>query len=494
MRLPGFLHRILGGRSLEPADRSPLGGRWHTVFDWRPGAWQQDASYPATPEQVTAYWAVFAAVTFIAGDFAKCAPRVMEFDQQARIWRPTMFRRPLLKNPNGYQTAPEFFFSWAASKLLTGNTYALKNRNERGFVTALHVLDSCKVMPLVSDVGEVFYELARDNLAGVEHERIVVPASEIIHDRMYPLYHPLVGISPLHACSVAAAQGLAIQGSSRAFFANNAIPGGILTAPGKISDDTAKRLKESWQENYSGRNSGRVAVLGDDLKFQQMSVPAEDAQLVEQLKMTAEMVCACFHLPGYKIGVGQMPTVNNAAQLNQEYFDRCLHPLFETAEARLDHGLELGDSMECWFDTGNLLRLDPEARFKSHSEAIRGGWMSPNEARQAEDMPPVEGGESPLMQQQMYSLAALAGRDASAGAPDSPALDSLTARMAALEMRQKDIGYFGTWRQGEYRQGQAVTHSGGLWIAERDTDQRPGETGSGWRLAVKSGDARRLER
>jgi phage portal protein BeeE len=274
---------------------------------------------------------------------------------------------------------------------------------------------------------------------------------------------------------------LAIQHSSRAFFANNAIPGGILTAPGKIGEETARRLKESWQENYSGRNSGRVAVLGDDLKFQQMSVPAEDAQLVEQLKLTAEMVCACFHLPAYKIGVGQMPTVNNTAALNQQYMDQCLHPLFESAEARLDHGLELPGLMEFWFDTANLLRLDPESRFKSHSEAIKGGWMTPNEARQAEDMEPVEGGDSPYMQQQNFSLAALARRDENEGAPDS------------ITARQNSLSYFGTWRAGEYQRGAAVTRSGSLWIAERATDRRPGDAGSGWKLAVKNGDAGRLE-
>jgi phage portal protein BeeE len=83
-------------------------------------------------------------------------------------------------------------------------------------------------------------------------------------------------------------------------------------------------------------------------------------------------------------------------------------------EQRLDEGLELpnGD-FEVAADLDSLLRMDPQSRYTAHSEAIRGGWKAPNEARKAEDLLPAEGGNSPMMQQQNYSLAALAKRDAS---------------------------------------------------------------------------------
>jgi phage portal protein BeeE len=57
---------------------------------------------------------------------------------------------------------------------------------------------------------------SRDYLAGLEDEQIVVPASEIVHDIMNPLYHPLVGVSPLHACGSPAMLGSHIQRTSSA--------------------------------------------------------------------------------------------------------------------------------------------------------------------------------------------------------------------------------------------------------------------------------------
>ncbi|MNU03698.1 Phage portal protein [compost metagenome] len=73
---------------------------------------------------------------------------------------------------------------------------------------------------------------------------MVVPAREIIHDTMICLFHPLVGVSPIYACGLAAMQGMAIQDQSAQFFANGSKPSGILTAPKSISDETAQRLKE----------------------------------------------------------------------------------------------------------------------------------------------------------------------------------------------------------------------------------------------------------
>src|SRR5690606_26270440 len=132
-----------------------------------------------------------------------------------------------------------------------GNSYILKERDNTGRVVALHVLDPHRVRPLLADDGSVFYDLHADKLAGLG-EQLVVPARESIHDRFNCLFHPLVGLSPIFASGLAATQGLAIQEDSTLFFQNGAQPGGILTAPGSISDETAARLKEYWDTNFSG--------------------------------------------------------------------------------------------------------------------------------------------------------------------------------------------------------------------------------------------------
>jgi HK97 family phage portal protein len=256
---------------------------------------------------VLTHFAVFSCMTLIASDIAKMRVRLVQRDGDG-IWNEldNPAYSPVLRKPNSIQTRIQFWENYMLSKLSNGNVYVLKGRDARGVVTSLHVLDPIRVQPLVTEDGEVFYQLSSDNISGLRTQ-VTVPATEIIHDRMNCLFHPLVGLSPITAAALAATQGMNIQRNAAQFFGNRSIPGGILTAPAAISNDTATRLKEAWESNYGGDNAGKLAVLGDGLKFEAMAMTASDSQLVEQLKWTAEVVCSVFHVPLYKIGIAQPP-------------------------------------------------------------------------------------------------------------------------------------------------------------------------------------------
>lgn len=380
---------------------------WPRVLESFTGAWQRNVVVDRPT--VIQNWAVFSCATLIAGDIAKMPAAVMDYDSTNRVFIPTL-NRPVLRNPNRYQTYVEFMRLWVLSLILNGNTYVLKQRDERGFIVALYILDPARVTPLVTESGDIYYQLAEDRLSTLE-ESVVVPASEIIHDRLWTIYHPLIGVSPIFACGVAAMQGSAIQNNSAVFFQNMSRPSGILTAPGAIGNETAARIKESWDTNYSGANVGKVAVLGDGLTYQGMTINANDSQLIEQLKFTGEMICATFHVPPYKLGLGQMPTVNNVAALNQQYYDQALQPIVENIERRLKVGLEVPDPSEVWLDEAVLLRMDPSTRVDSHIKSISGALTTANEARRSENLPPQAGGDVLYLQQQNYSLPALQYRD-----------------------------------------------------------------------------------
>ena len=393
---------------------SSSGGGWlGLIRESFAGAWQRNIEVDA-PRAVLAFSAVFACTTVIAGDIGKMRIKLVDEDEKgiAKEIKTLSPFLPVLAKPNRYQTRIKFMEQWVVSKLLYGNTYVLKQRDGRGIVTALYILDSQRVTPLVADDGSVYYKLAADHLSQLG-EAITVPASEIIHDRMICLWHPLVGVSPIYACGMSATMGNRIQGNSTKFFDNMSRPSGALTAPGTIADETAERLKAAWEQNYGGSNFGRLAVLGDGLKYEAMTIPAGEAQLIEQLKWTVEDVARCFHVPLFKLG-GPEPVRVSVESLNQTYYSDCLQTLIESAEACLDEGLSLPGGYYTEFDLEALMRMDTATRYDTKSKAILGGWMSPNEARAGENMQPVAGGESPYLQQQNYSLAALAKRDAKA--------------------------------------------------------------------------------
>jgi HK97 family phage portal protein len=405
---------------------APLSGRagwWSVISEPFMGAWQRNMEI--SMDTVLTYSAVFACVTLIAADIGKLCLRLVSEDEDG-IWTPVESAAfsPVLRKPNRYQTRVKFIEQWVVSKLVHGNTYALKQRDNRGVVTALYILDPTRVTPLVAADGAVYYELKRDDLSGLKQDVVTVPAREIIHDTMVALYHPLIGVSPIYACGSAAMQGLSIQSNSTKFFSNGSNPGGVLTAPGAISDVTAARLKAYWDANYTGDNVGKVAVLGDGLKYEAMAVNAVDAQLIEQLKWTAETVCSCFHVPPYMVGIGPPPPYANYEPLVQQYHAQCIQSLTTNMEVCLDEGLELPKPYGTEFDVDDLYWMDVAARNKGASDGISSGGMSPNEARKRFfGLGKVEGGSTPYLQQQYWPLKQLAERDIPAlpAAPAAPA-------------------------------------------------------------------------
>jgi HK97 family phage portal protein len=401
-----------GEKALNPV---PLGrGGWYPVIrESYAGAWQQNVE--VSTSAVSVYHAVFGCMTLIAGDIAKLALRLVGRDGNG-IWSETSRGAfsPVLRKPNGSQNRIQFVESWVLSKLSRGNTLVLKRRDSRGVVIGHYVLNWDLCRPLVAEDGEVFYELRADNVAGIR-ETVIVPAREVIHDRFNCLFHPLVGLSPIVACGVTATQGLRIQESATKLYENGARPSGVLVAPGAIDPANAQRLKEHWDANYTGENAGKVAVLGDGLKFEPLTMKAVDAQLIEQLKWTAEVVCSVFHVPPYKLGIGTMPALQNIQALNVEYYTQALQILIESIELCLDEGLGLGEGtanpdLGVEFDLDGLMRMDSATQMDVLDKGKN--LLKPNEARRRINLGPVEGGDAVYRQQQDYSLAALAKRDA----------------------------------------------------------------------------------
>jgi HK97 family phage portal protein len=127
------------------------------------------ATSKITKESVLAFSAVYSSVTLISSDIAKIGIRLVEQDKDG-VWTEVNVPAfsPVLKKPNRWQNRIQFFEQWMISKLLSGNTYVLKERDQRGVVIGMYVLDPSKTKPLVAPNGDVYYEIRKDNLSGLE--------------------------------------------------------------------------------------------------------------------------------------------------------------------------------------------------------------------------------------------------------------------------------------------------------------------------------------
>lgn len=383
----------------------PVGqGWWPIVRESFTGAWQRNKEEKL--ESLLNYPALYACVSRIATDIGKLPFKLMQRDANG-VWSETESPAfsPVLRKPNHYQTAQQFRERWALSRITQGNTYVLKERDNRGVVVALYILDPYRVMPLVSESGEVFYQLNNDylNMVPNEYDDMVVPASEIIHDRCICPYHPMIGLPPIAAAYLPALKNMRILRSSSEFFGNNAQPSGILSAPGAIGDDTAKRLSEHWNTNFTGENAGKVAVVGDDLQFISLAAKSVDSQMVEQLRYSDEQICQPFGIPPFKIGLGTIPSGLGVDAINQLYFDDALQAPMQAMETLLTEGLN-ATPYKIDLDESVLMRMDSGKKAAYHRDLVDGSIETINDARVEFNLKPLAGGDTVYMQQQDFPL------------------------------------------------------------------------------------------
>ena len=388
------------------------------------GAWQRNIA--CNDPLLMTFSGVYACIEIISADVSKLG--LYLFRRQDDGSRKLVTNHPiafLLRHPNDYQTQLELMQCVMISTLATGNAYLLKRRDQRGVVNALYPLDPHSVWPKIAEDGSIFYSMGGDlRLAGglPQGAQVVAPASEVIHHRINPIGHPLIGTSPLIAAALSSTVGLNIQANSAALFGNMSQPGGILSTDKLVSPELAERMRQEWKKNFGGQNLGNVAVLGNGLKFDAgTAMKAVDAQLIDQLRWTIEDVARVFRVPGFMLGDLNKVSYRNSEQLQRTYYSGCLQFHLEALESRLHEGLELDDATEIEFDLDNLLRTEIDVRFDAYQKAINAGFYCINDARRREDLAPVEGGDEPLVQAQYVPLsAAIAKAEADAANAANP--------------------------------------------------------------------------
>ena len=392
---------------------SSFEGAWRRIVEPFSGAWQMNVSEKRG--DLLTYPTLYACISRIASDIGKL-PFTLQQLLPSGVSKETTNSAysPVLSKPNGFQTQGQFREYWMIAKLTHGNTYALKRRDERKVVVDLYILDSCRVQPMVSDGGEVYYQLYTDPLntlpEGYPASGLIVPASEIIHDRCMCLHHPLIGIPPLAAAYWPALKNMKILRSATEFFANNAQPGGILTAPAGMTDDDAKAVKTYWETEFTGSNAGRVAIIGADMKFTPFAMKSIDSQMVEQMRYSDEQICQPFGIPPFMVGIGTIPSGLGVDGIYQMYYQGGLQTHIEHMEALLNEGLKIAAPLSVELNLEPLLRMDESKRAEVESKLVGGKIKLPDESRQRFNLAPTPGGNTLWGQQQDYPLGMLADR------------------------------------------------------------------------------------
>ena len=158
----------------------------------------------------------------------------------------------------------------------------------------------------------------------------------------------LVGYSPIAMAKNAVGIALATEEYGAAFFKNGARPGGVLEHPGVLKDPS--KLRESWHAVYGGTmNTGRIAVLEEGVKYQQIAIPPEEAQFLETRKFQIDEIARLYRVPPHMVGDLEKSSFNNIEQQSLEFIKYTLNPWVVRWEQSLQKALLTDKEREEYF-------------------------------------------------------------------------------------------------------------------------------------------------
>jgi HK97 family phage portal protein len=206
-----------------------------------------------------------------------------------------------------------------------------------------------------------------------------VAAENIIHVRS--------GFSrcPWSLCRDAISAAKGMESYVRAFWANSARPGGVITTPKPVGEKGVATMLAGWKAAFAGsENSGRTALLYDGATFSPLTMTSVDSQLLELRNFQIAEIARAFGVPQHVIGKLDRATWGNYSQAAKEYLTATVLPWQRAVEAALNRALltdeERGEYRFC-FDLDDFSQGSLPERASAISTLITCRTITPNDGR-----------------------------------------------------------------------------------------------------------------
>lgn len=167
------------------------------------------------------------------------------------------------------------------------------------------------------------------------------------------------------------------------------VPNGYLKSnKPDLTPEQADQLKDAWMSRH-GSSRKSIAVLNATTEFHPLTIDPQAMQFAEMKRLSGWDLALIFGIPPAKLGIptGGSMTYATLEMSNAEYVQDSLMPIARRFEAAVDATLAVGTTMKV--DFNQLLRADTTARYEAYATGIAAGFLTVDEVRAREDLPPL---------------------------------------------------------------------------------------------------------
>lgn len=292
-----------------------------------------------------------------------------------------------IEKPSTDGTRFEFLQRVITSLLIAGDTFIFVVRDDRGSIIDLIPLSPDNVVVKQDSVGRKFFMIGQQPFS----------TYQILHVPAFIRPGDLTGLSPIEVARQGLGLSIAAEEYGGRFFGQGATMSGVVETPDMLTDEQARIMAKSFQAQHSGTSKAHLpGVLTGGSKWVPITVPNEQAQFLETRKFQVAEIARLYRVPPYLIGDVERSTSwgTGIEEQNRRFIEYTLQSWLVRLEAAFTSLLP-SPKQFVKFNLDALLRGSTKERYEAHGVALKNGFMSVNEVRALEDLPPVEGGDVP---------------------------------------------------------------------------------------------------
>lgn len=294
--------------------------------------------------------------------------------------------------PNPETTAYHFKLFLTQCAINTGEGYAEIERTADGRAKNLWPLDPRKVCPIRDAAGTLWYQIYS---GGQNGQTVYLRPDEILIYRNIHTKDGFQGQGTIAYAMESLGISLGANKFANSLYANGAMPSGILSHPGSLSEEASKRLGDSWKSALGGRKTGSTAILEEGVTYSPVSHSPDILQFVETRKFNVIEIARFLGVPPIKLFDMDSAKYGNMEQVQLEVATDILDAWARNIESEIDIKLLKGRraGQRCEMDLYAVFRGDMSTRSTYFTKMMQSAAMTPNEIRDREGMAPYTGGD-----------------------------------------------------------------------------------------------------
>lgn len=311
--------------------------------------------------------------------------------------------RLISRRPNAEMTAVVFWEAVVASILLQRGAF-IEKKLIAGRLVALDFIHPMRISPLPEGGWRV---------VGVDGRPRELPTEQVVYIPAFTT-DGRRGVSVIEYGVEVMGAALAANRAAASTFKNGLLPTTYFKMDRVLQKTQREEFRDNLEKITGALNAGKTPLLEGGMTVGSIGINPNDAQLLESRNLSAEEICSLFGVPPTMIGRGDKASswASSSEQLNLWFLKYGLSAWIKRIEQAIWADMLTPTEQARYyaeFTVEGLLRADTQARSQFYASALQNGWMSRNEVRRLENLPPVPGGDIYTAQSNLLPLEQLGG-------------------------------------------------------------------------------------